>query len=342
MSKVIVTGGCGYIGSHTCIALLSQGYEVVVFDDLSNASKESIDRIEKITEKRPELYRVDLKDKNATIAAFETHKDAMAVIHFAAYKAVKESVEQPLQYYENNLFSLINTLIALQKFGINNFIFSSSATVYGIPKTCPVTEKSPVSTAFSPYGNTKKIAEEILEDFTRSNAEFSIISLRYFNPIGAHKSGKIGELPNGIPNNLMPYITQTAAGIREQLMVFGDDYPTKDGTAIRDYIHVMDLAEAHVVAVDRLVHQKQENNFEIYNLGTGIGYSVLEVIKAFETQNNLALNYKITDRRKGDVPVVFASTELASKTLGWSAKRDLNSMVKSAWNWEKNYRNENS
>ena len=260
------------------------------------------------------------------------------MIHFAAYKAVKESVDHPLQYYENNFFSLINTLIAQQKLGINNFIFSSSATVYGIPEICPVTENSPVGNPFSPYGNTKKIAEEILKDYTAANLDFSVISLRYFNPIGAHKSGEIGELPNGIPNNLMPYITQTAAGIREKLMVFGNDYPTKDGTAIRDYIHVMDLAEAHAVAVNRLVDQKQEQNFEIYNLGTGTGYSVLEVISAFEAQNNLSLNYEITDRRDGDVPVVFASTELASKKLGWTAKRDLNSMVKSAWNWEKNYR----
>ena len=338
MSKIIVTGGCGYIGSHTCIALLTQGYKVVVFDDLSNASKESIERIEKIAGKRPELCIVDLKNKNATSAAFEAHKEALAVIHFAAYKAVKESVDRPLQYYENNFFSLINTLTAQQKLGINNFIFSSSATVYGMPETCPVTEKSPVSKPFSPYGNTKKIAEEILKDHTAANLDFSVISLRYFNPIGAHESGEIGELPNDIPNNLMPYITQTAAGIREKLMVFGNDYPTKDGTAIRDYIHVMDLAEAHVVAVNRLVDQKQEQNFEIYNLGRGMGYSVLEVITAFETQNNLSINYEITGRRDGDVPVVFASTELASKKLGWTAKRDLNSMVKSAWNWEKNYR----
>ena len=271
-------------------------------------------------------------------AAFEAHKEALAVIHFAAYKAVKESVDRPLQYYENNFFSLINTLTAQQQLGINNFIFSSSATVYGMPETCPVTEKSPVSKPFSPYGNTKKIAEEILKDHTAANLDFSVISLRYFNPIGAHESGEIGELPNGIPNNLMPYITQTAAGIREKLMVFGNDYPTKDGTAIRDYIHVMDLAESHVVAVNRLVDQKQDQNFEIYNLGTGKGYSVLEVITAFETQNNLSLNYEITGRRDGDIPVVFASSDLATKKLGWTAKRDLNSMVKSAWNWEKNYR----
>jgi UDP-glucose 4-epimerase len=341
MSKIIVTGGCGYIGSHTCIALISKDYDVVIFDDLSNADNKSIDRIDKITGKRPELYIVDLKDKDATLTAFDTHKDALAVIHFAAYKAVKESVDKPLHYYENNLFSIINTLSAQQKFGIKNFIFSSSATVYGMPKACPVTEQSPVNKPFSPYGNTKKIAEEILEDFTTSNLDFSSISLRYFNPIGAHESEEIGELPNGVPNNLMPYITQTAAGIRKQLMVFGNDYPTKDGTAVRDYIHVMDLAEAHVVAVNRLIKQRQESNFEIYNLGTGTGYSVLEVIKAFETQNNLSLNYKITDRRKGDVPVIYASTELASTKLGWSAKRNLNLMVKSAWNWEKNYRKNN-
>ena len=342
MPKIIVTGGCGYIGAHTTIALIEQGYQVVIFDDLSNASKDSISRIEKITGTQPELLVVDLKDKNKTTIAFEVHKDASAVIHFAAYKAVKESVEQPLSYYENNLFSLINTLVAQQKFGIKNFIFSSSATVYGAPESCPVTEDSPVYRPFAPYGNTKKIAEEILEDYTIAHSDFSTISLRYFNPIGAHASGDIGELPNGVPNNLMPFITQTAAGIREKLMVFGDDYSTKDGTAVRDYIHVMDLAEAHVVAVDRLTHKKQDKNFEFYNLGTGTGYSVLEVIKAFETQNNLSLTYEITARREGDVPVVFASTELAKNKLGWSAKRDLNSMVKSAWNWEKNYRKENS
>lgn len=342
MSKIIVTGGCGYIGAHTTIALIEQGYQVVIFDDLSNASKDSISRIEKITGTRPELLVVDLKDKNKTTAAFEVHGDASAVIHFAAYKAVKESVEQPLSYYENNLFSLINTLVAQQKFGIKNFIFSSSATVYGVPESCPVTEDSPVHRPFAPYGNTKKIAEEILEDYSTAHPDFSTISLRYFNPIGAHESGDIGELPNGVPNNLMPYITQTAVGLREKLMVFGDDYPTKDGTAVRDYIHVMDLAEAHVVAVDRLVHKKQDKNFEFYNLGTGTGYTVMEVIKAFETQNNLSLTHEITARREGDVPVVFASTELAKNKLCWSAKRDLNSMVKSAWNWEKNYRKGNS
>lgn len=338
MSKVIVTGGCGYIGSHTSIALIDQGHEVVIFDDLSNASEETIVRIFKITGIRPHFSKVDLRDKKAALEAFEQHKDATAIIHFAAYKAVKESVDSPLSYYENNLFALINVLYAQKTFGIKSFIFSSSATVYGDPESFPMTENSPVKRPFSPYGNTKKIAEEILEDYTTANKNLSVISLRYFNPIGAHDSGLIGELPSGIPNNLMPYITQTAAGLRDKLWVFGDDYPTDDGTAIRDYIHVVDLAEAHVAALAYLMKSQQKANYEIYNLGTGQGYSVLEVIKSFETVNNLRLNYEITSRREGDVAVMYASTDLATQILGWRAKRDLNSMVASAWKWEQNLR----
>lgn len=338
MSKIIVTGGCGYIGSHTVIALIDQGYKVVVFDDFSNASEDTLDRIAKITGIRPLFTRVDLKEKIKVLEAFNEHKEAKAVIHFAAYKAVKESINNPLDYYENNLFSLINVLNAQQAVGINNFIFSSSATVYGMPESFPMTENSPVKRPFSPYGNTKKIAEEILEDYTNTNTKLSVISLRYFNPIGAHNSGQIGELPSGIPNNLMPYITQTAAGLRDKLWVFGDDYPTKDGTAVRDYIHVVDLAEAHLAALQYLMKNQQKANYEIYNLGTGQGYSVLEVIKSFELANNLRLNYEITSRREGDVAVMYASTDLAKQVLGWSAKRDLKSMVASAWKWEQNFR----
>ena len=338
MSKVIVTGGLGYIGSHTSITLIDQSHQVVIFDDLSNASKETLDRIFKITGTRPNFIKVDLKDKKATLEAFEQHKDAAAVIHFAACKAVKESVDTPLNYYENNLFALINVLYAQKIYGIKNFIFSSSATVYGNPKSLPMTENSPIKRPFSPYGNTKKIAEEILEDYTKANKNLSVISLRYFNPIGAHDSGHIGEQPCGIPNNLVPYITQTASGLRDKLWVFGGDYPTKDGTAVRDYIHVVDLAEAHVKALDYLIKSQQKANYEIYNLGTGKGYTVLEIIKSFETVNNLSLNYEITTRREGDVAVMYASTDLATQILGWRAKRDLNSMVASAWKWEQNFR----
>jgi len=336
--KIIVTGGCGYIGSHTAIDLIGHNYDVVVVDDLSNSSQDTIDRIEAITGVRPTFEQVDLKDAVQTESLFFTHKDAAAVIHFAALKAVGESVQKPLDYYQNNLYSLLNTLKFQHQVGIENFIFSSSATVYGIPKALPILETHKAQRPSSPYGNTKKIAEEILEDFTKVTTNFSAISLRYFNPIGAHESGEIGELPNGIPNNLMPYITQTAAGIRDQLMVFGDDYPTKDGTPIRDYIHVVDLAKAHVQAVQRLIKQEQEQSFEIYNLGTGNGFSVLDVIKAFERVSGQKLNYQIVDRREGDVTELYASTDLAFQKLGWKAELGLDEMIESAWRWEQKYR----
>ena len=336
--KIIVTGGCGYIGSHTAIELIENNYEVVIFDDLSNSSENTITRIREITGEKPVFVNVDLKDPIATCNAFETHRDAKGIIHFAAHKAVGESVEKPLKYYKNNFYSLLNTLEAQQEFGINNFIFSSSATVYGTPKTLPITEDNETQRPFSPYGNTKKIAEEILDDFTKSTSKFAAISLRYFNPIGAHDSGKIGELPNGIPNNLMPYITQTAVGIREKLMVFGNDYPTKDGTPIRDYIHVLDLAKAHVIAIERLLSGANEKALEYFNLGTGLGYSVLDVINSFETVTNSKLNYEITDRREGDVPELYAATDLAKQKLGWSAKKELNDMISSSWVWEQNVR----
>lgn len=338
--KILVTGGCGYIGSHTVVSLLENQFDVVIVDDLSNSNEFILEIIEKITGCKPVFINADLKDVSRVENIFRYNKDVDAVIHFAAYKAVSESVQQPLMYYQNNLYSLINTLISQLDNQINKFIFSSSATVYGNPKELPITEESETQRPFSPYGNTKKIAEEILEDVTLSNPDFSAISLRYFNPIGAHQSGLIGEFPNGIPNNLMPYITQTAAGVRDKLMVYGNDYPTKDGTPIRDYIHVMDLAEAHVKAVKRLLNNEQEEQLEIFNLGTGVGYSVMEIIKSFELVTGSKLNYEITNRRDGDVPELFASTNLAYEKLGWSAKMDLEEMIRSSWQWEQNLRKE--
>ena len=336
--KIIVTGGCGYIGSHTAIELIKNNFQVVIFDDLSNSSQHTINRIESITNVLPLFEHIDLKDANLASQLFLKHKDAFAVIHFAALKAVGESIQKPLDYYQNNLYSLLNTLKAQQENGIQNFIFSSSATVYGNPESLPIAENNQTQRPFSPYGNTKKIAEEILEDFTKTETNFSAISLRYFNPIGAHESGEIGELPTGTPNNLMPFITQTAAGIREKLMVFGNDYDTRDGTPIRDYIHVVDLAKAHVKALDRLIENKQENSLETFNLGTGNGFSVMEVIESFERVSGLKLNYEIVGRRQGDVPQLFASTELAQQKLGWKAELGLDEMIDSAWRWEQKYR----
>ena len=340
-SKIIVTGGCGYIGSHTVIELIENNYEVVILDDLSNSSEKTLNRIQKITGIKPSFINIDLKDTLQTKKVFNTHKDAKAVIHFAAHKAVGESVNNPLKYYENNLYSLLNTLTSQIESSICNFIFSSSATVYGNPKSLPITEKNETQRPFSSYGNTKKIAEEILEDLINSDENFAAISLRYFNPIGAHESGLIGELPSGTPNNLMPYITQTAVGIREKLMVYGNDYPTKDGTPIRDYIHVVDLAKAHVIAVHRLIDKKQETSLETFNLGTGTGYSVLDIINTFETVSNLKLNYEITERRFGDVPQLYASTDLAKEKLGWEATKSLKEMISSSWQWEQKLRAEN-
>ena len=334
MDKIIVTGGCGYIGSHTVVELIENNFEVIILDDLSNSKERTLDRIQKITGTKPVFIEIDLKDIAKTKAVFNTHRDAKAVIHFAAHKAVGESINNPLKYYQNNLYSLLNTLTSQIECGIDNFIFSSSATVYGTPASLPITEKNETQRPFSSYGNTKKIAEEILEDLIKSEATFSALSLRYFNPIGAHESGFIGELPSGVPNNLMPYITQTAIGIREKLLVYGNDYPTKDGTPIRDYIHVVDLAKAHVIAVHRLLQKKQEVAFETFNLGTGIGYSVLEIIKEFESVTNSKLNYEITERRFGDVPKLFASTDLAKEKLGWEAAKSLKEMIDSSWKWE--------
>jgi UDP-glucose 4-epimerase len=331
--RILVTGGTGYIGSHTVVELQQKGFDVIVVDNLSNSDINVLSSIEKITGIKPEFEEFDLIDIDQTTDFFKRHNDIRGIIHFAAYKAVGESVEKPLMYYRNNLFSLVNILQGMKDNNIENIVFSSSCTVYGQPEELPVTEDAPVQKAESPYGNTKQISEEIIADTVKST-NIKGISLRYFNPIGAHESAVIGELPIGIPNNLMPFITQTAIGIREQLRVFGDDYNTPDGTAIRDYIHVVDLAKAHVIAVDRMIKKKNKKDFEIFNLGTGNGFSVLEVIKSFEKVTGEKLNYKIVDRRLGDVEQVWADTKFANDELGWKAEKDLDEMTLSAWKWE--------
>ena len=336
--KILVTGGCGYIGSHTVVELIENNFDVLIIDDFSNSNKETIENIHKITGVKPIFYACDLKEIHMVRKILKENKDIAATIHFAAYKAVGESVAKPLLYYQNNLVSLLNILSTQLEIGTTNFIFSSSATVYGNPKTLPITEENETQRPFSPYGNSKKIAEEILEDLSKANKDCNLISLRYFNPIGAHKSGLIGELPNGIPNNLMPYITQTAVGLRDKLSVYGNDYPTPDGTPIRDYIHVVDLAKAHVKALKRQLQNKQEENFEVFNLGTGKGYSVLEVIKAFEEVSKQKLNYEIVARRDGDVPKLYAATKLAEEKLEWKANKSLEEMIASAWQWEQKVR----
>jgi UDP-glucose 4-epimerase len=336
--KILVTGGCGYIGSHTVVELIENNFDVLIIDDFSNSNKETIENIHKITGVKPTFYDCDLKEIHTVRKILKENKDIAATIHFAAYKAVGESVAKPLLYYQNNLVSLLNILSTQLEIGTTNFIFSSSATVYGNPKTLPITEENETQRPFSPYGNTKKVAEEILEDLSKANKDCNLISLRYFNPIGAHKSGLIGELPNGIPNNLMPYITQTAVGLRDKLSVYGNDYPTPDGTPIRDYIHVVDLAKAHVKALKRQLQNKQEENFEVFNLGTGKGYSVLEVIKAFEEVSKKKLNYEIVERRDGDVPKLYADAKLAEEKLEWKANKSLEEMIASAWRWEQKVR----
>lgn len=333
--KILVTGGLGFIGSHTVVALQNKGYEVVIIDNLSNSSLSVLDGIVKITGKTPIFSKLDLRDSAKVSEFFRIHNDIQGVIHFAASKAVGESVEKPLLYYENNLSTLIYLLQNLSKLKHKNLIFSSSCTVYGQADKLPITEEAPVKKALSPYGNTKQIGEEIISDTCDSQSSFKSISLRYFNPIGAHPSAEIGELPIGTPQNLVPFITQTAAGKREQLSVFGDDYPTEDGTCIRDYIHVMDLAEAHLVALERLINEKMKNTFEIFNVGTGQGNSVLEVIQTFEKVSGEKLNYKIASRRPGDVTAAFADTTKVNNELGWKAKYTLEDAMESAWKWQK-------
>ncbi len=336
--KILVTGGLGYIGSHTVVALQNSGYDVVVIDNLSNSSIDVLDRIESISGTRPQYQELELRDKPAVISFFEKQKDLDGIIHFAASKAVGESLENPLLYYENNLNTLVYLLQECENHKITNFIFSSSCTVYGEPDSLPITEAAPVKNATSPYGNTKQIAEEILVDVCRVSETLNSIALRYFNPIGAHKSAEIGELPKGAPQNLVPFITQTAAGIREQLSVFGDDYDTEDGSCIRDYIHVVDLANAHVVALERLLDKKNKSNYEVFNIGTGRGSSVLEVVHAFEKVTDQKLNYKIVDRRPGDVVSVYADTNKANNELGWKAEKSMEDALESAWKWEKKVR----
>ena len=336
--KILVTGGTGYIGSHTVVELQQEGFEVVVVDALFNSRREVIDNIAKITGQKPEFEQFDLTDQAKTADFFQRHQDLVGVIHFAAHKAVNDSVQHPIKYYRNNLDSLMNLLDNMETFGVPNIVFSSSCTVYGQADQLPVSESAPIKKAESPYGNTKQIAEEIIAD-TVHVTPLHAIALRYFNPIGAHESGLIGELPNGVPDNLLPYITQTAYGIREQLKVFGDDYNTPDGTPIRDYIHVVDLAKAHVAAVKRMVGNQMKKPFEVFNLGTGNGYSVLEVIKAFEKATGLKVNYKIVGRREGDIEQIWADPTFSNEELGWKAVRNLDEMVASAWHWEQHYRN---
>jgi UDP-glucose 4-epimerase len=335
MAKILVTGGLGFIGSHTVVELQNEGFDVVIIDDLSNSSIEVLDGITSINGIRPEFEKLDLKEKKGVRNFFKNHQNLQGIIHFAASKAVGESVENPLLYYENNINTLIYILQELQRLKSSNFIFSSSCTVYGQANKMPITEDEPVKPAESPYGNTKQIGEEILMDTCKVSPNLNVISLRYFNPIGAHPSSKIGELPIGIPQNLVPFITQTAAGIREQLSVFGDDYPTPDGTCIRDYIHVVDLARAHVIALKRLLNGSNIGNYETFNLGTGKGSSVLEVIRSFERVTGKHLNYRITGRRAGDVISAYADTTKANTILGWKAQQTLDEAMLSAWDWQK-------
>lgn len=332
--KILVTGGTGFIGSHTVVELQENGYEVIIIDNLSNSYEIVVENIEKITGIRPGFENFDLTDEDKTFDFLKRHSDIRGVIHFAAFKAVGESVEKPLMYYHNNILSLLNLLKGMSSCNIPNIVFSSSCTVYGQPDELPVTENAPIKKALSPYGHTKQISEEIIEN-TCPVKNINGILLRYFNPIGAHESAQIGELPIGIPNNLVPFITQTAIGKRESLKVFGKDYNTDDGTAVRDYIHVVDLAKAHVVALNRLLKHKNKNKLEVFNLGTGKGYSVLEVIKSFEKVSGHKLNYKFAERREGDIEKVWADTKMANSELGWKAERGLDEMMISAWNWEK-------
>ena len=332
--KILLTGGLGFIGSHTAVELQQAGFEVVIVDNCSNSSEKVLSGIEAITGIAPIFEKFDLRDREKVRSFFGKYPDISGVIHFAASKAVGESVQEPLLYYENNLSTLVYLLQELEKKEKASFIFSSSCTVYGQADKMPITEDAPVKPAESPYGNTKQIGEEILRDTCRVRPNLHVTSLRYFNPIGAHPSAQIGELPLGVPQNLVPFITQTGIGIREQLSVFGNDYPTPDGTCIRDYIHVVDLARAHVVALQRLVEGRNEKNYEVFNIGTGKGSSVLEVIESFERISGTPLNYKVVGRRDGDVITAFADTSKANEVLGWKAQSSLDEAMRSAWVWE--------
>jgi UDP-glucose 4-epimerase len=335
--KIVVTGGLGFIGSHTVVELQNENFEVIIIDNLSNSSIEVLDGIERITGKKPFFEQIDLRDKNAVQDLFKKYSDVSGVIHFAASKAVGESVQNPLLYYENNINSLVYILQELQRKPEANFIFSSSCTVYGQAEKMPIAEATPIQPAMSPYGNTKQIGEEIITDVTKVS-NLNAILLRYFNPIGAHPSNEIGELPLGVPQNLVPFITQTGVGLRKELSVYGNDYPTVDGTCVRDYIHVVDLAKAHVIAMQRLINKKNEEKLEIFNLGTGTGSSVLEVITAFEKASGQKLPYKIVDRREGDVTEAYANTDKANNVLGWKTELSLDDAIASAWKWEQKIR----
>lgn len=336
--KILVTGGTGYIGSHTVVELQDSGFDVLVVDNLSNSNIEVLDNIEKITGTKPGFEKFDIADRDKTYNFFERTSGIDAIIHFAASKAVGESVEKPLLYYRNNLVSLINLLECQVQYRIPHMVFSSSCTVYGQPEKLPVTEETPRKDAESPYGNTKRVNEDILCDTIAAHSQLKGIALRYFNPVGAHPSALIGELPLGVPQNLVPFITQTAAGIREELKIFGDDYNTSDGSAIRDYINVVDLAKAHVVAIERLLGGKNKKNFEVFNLGTGRGVSVLEMVNGFKEATGVKLNYKIVGRRKGDIEKIWADTTFANNELGWKAEKGLEETLLSAWEWEKRVR----
>ncbi|NMC37493.1 MAG: UDP-glucose 4-epimerase GalE [Bacteroidales bacterium] len=339
--KILVTGGTGYIGSHTVVELLNEGFGVVIIDNLYNSEAEVIDRIAQITGKKPQLEVLDLCDRTKLDSFFSQYGNIAAVIHFAAYKAVGESVKKPLDYYRNNLLSLINTLDLMRHYGVPAFVFSSSCTVYGQPEKLPVTEDAPMQPAISPYGNSKQICEEIIRDTVAAGEGINAIALRYFNPIGAHPSALIGELPRGVPENLVPYITQTAYGLRDELKVFGDDYDTPDGSCIRDYLHVVDLAKAHVTAVRRLVEKKNKSEFEVFNLGTGKGVSVFEAINSFERVTGVKVKYKVTGRRPGDIVKIWADPSYANKELGWKTLSSLDESMRTAWEWEKYIRNRN-
>jgi UDP-glucose 4-epimerase len=333
--KILVTGGTGYIGSHTSVELIEQGFDVVIIDNLYNSKADVVDRINKITGTKPHLEVLDLLNNEKLDKFIQQHKDISAVIHFAAFKAVGESVNKPLDYYRNNLFSLVNLLEVMKRYGIPDLVFSSSCTVYGQPEKLPVAEDAPLQPATSPYGNTKQIGESIIRDTTIADKNLKAISLRYFNPIGAHPSALIGELPRGVPENLVPYLTQTGYGIREELKVFGDDYDTPDGSCIRDYLHVVDLAKAHVIAIKRLIEGKNKADYEVFNLGTGTGVSVLEAIKSFERVSGIKLKYKIVGRRTGDIEKIWADPSFANKELGWRTLSSLDDAMKTAWDWEK-------
>lgn len=339
--KILVTGGTGYIGSHTVVELQNSGYEVIVIDNLSNSNAQVIEGIAKITGKRPVFEKLDCIEMPALKNLFEKHPGINGIIHFAASKAVGESVQMPLTYYRNNVVSLLNLLELMPQFGIKGIVFSSSCTVYGEPDCNPIDESAPIKPAASPYGNTKQIDEEIIRDFIHSGAPVKSIILRYFNPIGAHPSAEIGELPLGIPQNLVPYITQTGIGIREQLSVFGNDYNTPDGSCIRDFINVVDLAKAHVISVERMLEDKSDENVEIFNLGTGRGVSVLELIRVFEKVSGKRLNYKIVGRREGDIEQIWANPDKANNVLGWTAKESIEDTMASAWKWQQCLRERN-